>query len=105
MALGHLRLAPDAGIPSNFYPALGRVMVQHAFMDTQLQQTIIFLAKMDSNAGISILMKMTQTSARAEVLQNLATTKIRGIKRRSKVLVLAVRPEGANHQWRRVPPG
>ncbi len=39
----HSRLAFGTGIPDSFAPHLGRIMVQFAFMDTELQKAIMKL--------------------------------------------------------------
>jgi hypothetical protein len=84
----HFKLGFASGLPDMFVEPLGQVMVQFAFMDAELQRAILALAKLDHNAGISIFAKVQQTGARIEILQNLATTKIKGVRRRSKVLTL-----------------
>ena len=74
---------PPTLVPVHFGPLIGQMVVYHAFMDQQLKLTIVKMAKMDTNAGISVLTKLPQTRARVEVLQNLAATKVRDIKRRA----------------------
>ena len=76
-------------VPVHFSPLIGQMVVTHASMDKELQLTIIKMTKMDFNAGVSVLTKLLQTRARIEILQNLAITKTRGIKRRAKLLALA----------------
>jgi hypothetical protein len=79
---------PFALVPDHFLPEIGLMMVTHAFMDREIQYTIFHLAKTDRVAGISILSSILQTSARAEILQNLALTKVRGQRRRCMLLAM-----------------
>ena len=84
----HIRFGFGAGLPNSFLAPLGQVMVQFAFMDTELQKAILKLAKLDINAGVSIFSKVSSTDTRIEILQNLAATKVRGVRRRAKLLTL-----------------
>ncbi len=75
-------------IPDDFLPIIGEVMVQHAFMDSQLQSAICLLAGMDYNTGVSVLAPVITTRSRAEMLQNLARTKAMDLPYLCKLLVL-----------------
>lgn len=75
-------------VPEHFLPAIGAVMVQHAWMDRNLQYAIFNLVGVDRNAGIAILSRIQMTSARAEIFKNLARVKTNDIGRLCKMLVL-----------------
>ncbi len=75
-------------IPDHFLPAIGLVIVNHAFMDTKLQAAICILAGINYNSGVSILAPIYSTSTRAEILQNLARTTAMDMTSLCKLLVL-----------------
>lgn len=75
-------------IPDHFMPAIGQVMVQHAFMDSKLQNTICLLSGMSYNAGVSVLAPVTTTKTRATMLQHLARTMAKDLSYLCKLLVL-----------------
>ena len=89
MDIEKFRLAPWCMIPDHFLSGIGLVMVQHAFMDAKLQGVISHLSGMDFNSGASILSKVSSTSTRVEILQNLARTKIADLNTMCKMLVIA----------------
>jgi hypothetical protein len=79
---------PPTLVPVHFLPAIGLVIVHHAFMDSQLQAAIRLLAGNDYKTGVSILAPVTSTAIRAGMLQNLARTTARDLSFLCKLLVL-----------------
>ncbi|NOT40461.1 MAG: hypothetical protein HOP13_08215 [Alphaproteobacteria bacterium] len=69
--------------------SIGVVMVQHAYMDRNLQAVICHLAGMDHSAGVSVLTKLNSTASRANILQNLARVKVENLPQLAKFLVLS----------------
>lgn len=80
--------APHTYIPDSFIPAIGRVMVEHAFMDQQLQIGVCILAGMDYSCGVSFLSEVLMTSKRAEIFKNLARTREPDVEKLCKLLVV-----------------
>lgn len=89
MTTGIENVVPGTFVPKHFLAPIGLVMVQHAQMDVNLQNAIIHLCGMDTNAGYSVLSKVQMTNARVEIFQNLARTKAETIERLAKMLTLA----------------
>lgn len=80
--------APGLNVPDEFLPAIGLVMVQHAYMDRELKSAICRLAGLDHNAGISILLRLQNTKARSDVFRNLAVTQTNELSMRRKLEVM-----------------
>lgn len=89
MANAHFMLAPRTMVPDHFMQPIGVVMVQHAYLDRNLQRAVCHLAGMDHSVGVSVLTKLNSTSSRASILQNLARVKVDNLSQLAKFLVLA----------------
>lgn len=89
MAEALYTLAPRSWVPDHFMQSIGVVMVQHAYMDRNLQAVICHLAGMDHSAGVSVLTKLNSTVSRANILQNLARVKVENLPQLAKFLVLS----------------
>lgn len=76
-------------VPDHFMPAIGLVMVQHAYMDQALQAAISHLSGMNYSVGVSILSQVNSTASRAEIFRNLARIKEPVLVQLAKFLVLA----------------
>ena len=76
-------------LPESFLPAIGLVIVRHAVMDRALFDAICYVAKVDRNVGVSFLLKAQNTTARANILRDLATTKVLDDPQAIKIHVLA----------------
>ena len=94
-------------VPEHFFPAIGEVMVSHAWLDRKLNEAIYLLAGMDHAAGVSVLSPVSSTQSRALMLQNLARTKATDLSKLCKILVLgdliAKLSEGRNYVAHGVP--
>jgi len=77
------------GMPDVFYPAIGRVIVSHAFADGKLNDAINFHSGMDGAAGIAVLAPVTSTADRAKMLKYLARVKSKTASEYCKYHVLA----------------
>ncbi|MDP2378267.1 hypothetical protein [Reyranella sp.] len=64
-------------MPESFLPLIGLVMIKHALLDRALNAAICHIAGLDFSAGVAMLARTPNTTARAEILRGLATTKLR----------------------------
>ena len=63
-------------LPESFLPWIGLVMIKHALLDRALNAAICHVAGLDFNAGVPLLSRTPNTTARGEILRSLATTKL-----------------------------
>lgn len=68
-------------------PAIGLVMVSHAFMDQQLQIAICAISGIDYSSGVSFMSEVS-TNKRAEMFKNLAKIKEDDLHQLAKMLVI-----------------
>jgi hypothetical protein len=75
-------------VPDEFLPAIGLVMVTHAFMDNKLQQAICYIGGLDYTVGVSFLSEVEMTARRAGIFKNLARVKEQNLNQMAKMIIL-----------------
>ena len=75
-------------LPKTFLPAIGNLMVAHAFLDSSLQKAIFAMSNVDFSIGISLLSD-AMTSRKSDIFKNLARVTEHKLESLCKMLVLA----------------